>query len=143
MPKRIDIGEWKVAYKKGAVGAGEKWKSNFLATSGVAAAASSEEAQNNYVEKMSDPGVLAKRQKRLQGLTDEDFKRPVREGGASLYTRGVSAKVDKAAEGFAPYASVINDVVATLPARTTDPVENVNNRVLPIVMALYDKAREG
>lgn len=143
MPKRIDIGEWKASYKKGAVAAGEKWKSKFLGTSGIAAAASSPEAQSNYVEKMSDPGILAKRQNRLQGLTDEDFKRPVREGGASLYTRGVSAKVDKAAEGFAPYAQVINDTVAGLPARTTDPVANVNNRVIPIVQALYDKAREG
>lgn len=143
MTKRIDINEWKESYKKGAVASGEKWKKEFLATSGIAAAASSEEAQNNYVAMMSDPGVLAKRQARLQGLSDEDFKRPVREGGASLYTRGVSAKVDKAAEGFAPYATVINDVVAGLPPRTTDPVDNVNNRVIPIVQALYDKAREG
>lgn len=143
MPKRIDMTKWQAKYLKNAKAAGKEWHDNFLATTGIAAAAASDEAQDLYETMMRDDDVLARRQRELAKLSDEDFKRPVRTGGSSLYTRGIEAKADKAAKGFAPYAEVINTTVAALPARTADPETNVTNRVLPIVLALAEKKRSG
>ena len=143
MSKRIDMAKWEKKYKVNAMAAGKEWEEGFLAATGIAAAASSDEAQRLYEEKMNDPDVLSRRQRELAKLSDEDFKRAVRQGGSGLYTKGISAKADKAAKGFAPYAEVINNAVAALPAKVADPEQNVLNRVLPVVKALAEKKRSG
>lgn len=143
MPKKIDMSKWEAKYKKNAAGAAEEWYADFMAATGIAAAAASAEAQKLYADKMADPAVIAKRQKKLAKLTDEDFKASVRIGGSALYRKGIEAKGGKAAKGFAPFAAVIDSVVAGLPAKGTDPEQNVLNRVIPLVKALAAKAKEG
>ena len=143
MPKKIDMAKWEAKYKKNAGAAGDEWLSEFLATTGIAAAASSDAAQKLYKDKMADDSIIAKRQKKLAKLTDEDFKAPARAVGAAGYKKGVEAKGGKAAKGFAPMAAVIDSVVAALPAKTTDAETNVRNRVIPLAVALEKKAKEG
>ena len=143
MPKKIDMSKWEAKYKKNAGAAGDEWLSGLLAATGIAAAASSPEAQKLYADKMADASVIAKRQRKLAKLSDEDFKAPARAVGAAGYKRGVEAKGGKAAKGFAPFAAVIDATVAALPAKGTDPETNVMNRVIPLVRALAAKAKEG
>ncbi len=143
MPKKIDMAKWEAKYKKNAGAAGDEWLAALTATTGIAAAAASPEAQKLYADKMSDASIIAKRQKRLAKLTDEDFKAPARAVGAAGYKKGIEAKGGKAARGFAPMAAVIDAAVAGLAPKGTDPESNVMNRVLPIVKALAAKAKEG
>ncbi|TSA39925.1 hypothetical protein D4R30_00365 [archaeon] len=143
MPKKIDMSKWEAKYKKNAAAAGDEWYNDFMGATGIAAAASSDAAQKLYKDKMADDAVIAKRQKKLAKLTDEDFKAAVRIGGAALYKKGIEAKGGKAAKGFAPMAAVIDSVVAGLAPKGTDPEQNVLNRVLPLVKALAAKAKEG
>ena len=98
---RINVNESKDKWERRAGQAGTEWRDKFLATSGIADAAKSDEAQALYVQKMQDPDTLQKRQNRLANLTDEDFKRVVRQKGASLYSQGVVGKGDKWARNFA------------------------------------------
>jgi hypothetical protein len=98
--------------------------------------ASSDTAQKAYVAKMTNPSVLAVRQKKLKALSDQDFFSPVQAGGSALYTAGVNAKADKAAKGMAPILTLIETILPTLPAKTDDPATNVANRVTPIAVAL-------
>ena len=143
MPKKIDMSKWETKYKKNAGASGDEWLAEFLATTGIAAAASSAEAQKLYADKMADASIIAKRQRKLAKLSDEDFKAPARLVGAAGYKKGVDAKGGKAAKGFAPFAAVIDSVVAALPPKGVDPESNVLNRVIPLVKALAAKAKEG
>jgi hypothetical protein len=128
--------EWKTAYEDGATRKGEKWFNKFTTTTGIAAAASSDDAQKRFTEKMSKPEILALRQKKLRALTDEDFHAPVRRGGSALYTSAITAKSDKAAKGVAPFLSKIGEVLPTLKPKTDDVDANIDGRVKPIAKAL-------
>ena len=142
MVKRIDVNEAKEAFEQGAAAAGEKWKKNFLATSGMADAAKSDDAQAAYVAKMQDAAILQKRQDRLAGLTDSDFKEKVRASGSTLYTTGVRGTKEKWARNYGPIADAINDVLPTLPPRTADPMTNLVERAGPVVMAAHKAGKD-
>jgi hypothetical protein len=142
MVKKVpDAAAWGASYKDGAVRKAGKWQSNFLATTGIAAAASSDAAQAAYTRKMMDPAVLAVRQTKLKKLSDADFQAPVRAGGSGMYSSGVSAKADKAAKGVAPFLTTIQSVINTLPAKTDDVDANIDNRVKPLARALRAQKR--
>jgi hypothetical protein len=76
--RKIDISAAQEAYKSGTAAKAKKWMDNFLATTGIADAAKSDEAQRRWVAKITDAGIQRKRQKKLSGLSDEDFKAPDR-----------------------------------------------------------------
>jgi len=142
MPKTLPTpAEWEAAYKEGASRKAQKWQTKFLATTGIADAAKSDAAQSSYVGKMTNPAVLATRQAKLRALTDEDFKKPVRDGGPGLYSTAVAAKSAKAAKGVAPMLEEITRVLPTLGAKTDDVDSNIDNRVKPIARALRAKKR--
>ncbi len=139
----IQVEDWKKAYTKGASDKATKWKDNFLSTSGIAAAAASNEAQAAYVKAVTNTDIQALRQKRLAKLSDADFKGPVEKGGASLYSSGTSAKADKAASRVAPFLAELNSYVPTLPARTDNIDTNVDTRVKTIDHRLHDLKLKG
>ena len=142
MVKRIDVQKSSNNFEKGAQAAGSKWLEGFLATTGMADAAKSEKAQQAYVAKMSSPDTLAKRQRRLSNLGDEDFKRKARVGGASLYSQGVMGTKEKWAKNFSPIADAINGVLDSLPAKTSDPMTNLTQRAGPVIMAASEAAKK-
>lgn len=141
MPKVINLQQAADNFEAGATAAAPRWKENFLATTGMAEAAKSDEAQQAYEAKMNDPEILKLRQKRLQGLNDEDFKAKVRVSGAALYSQGVRGTKQKWAKNFAPIAAAINSAVASLPARSSDPMANLMNRAGPVIMAAHEAAK--
>lgn len=144
MPKKIPTSdEWEEEYKSGVSRKAGKWHKRFLETTGIAAAAASDEAQDAYVAKMSDAAVLALRKKKLEKLSDEDFKAAVRKGGAGMYSSAALAKSAKAKKGVGPYLDVLREVVPGLEPRGTDIDANIDNRVKPIARALHEKKMEG
>ncbi len=143
MPKQINVNELQDLYKSGVAAKAQKWQNHFLATTGIADAAKSDAAETHYGEKMNQVIANKQRQKGLASITDEDIKAPVRAGGSSIYSTPAQAKSGKYLKKFTPYVSVINTAVAGLPARTADPVANVDNRVKPIVQALHNAKTGG
>jgi len=142
MPKPMPTpADWEKEYREGASRKAGKWQANFLATTGISDAAKSDVAQAQYVAKMTNPEVLRTRQAKLRGLTDEDFKKPVRDGGSGMYSSAVAAKAPKAAKGVAPFLEEIGRVLPTLGLRTDDVDANIDNRVKPLARALRAKKR--
>jgi len=143
LPRRkLDPALWERKYREGTARAAREWFDAFLATTGIAEAAKSDKAQQRFEAKMSDPAILKKRQKRLAELTDEDFKAPVRAAGAAVYSTATAAKAGKARKRVAPFLAEIARIVETLEEKTDDPRQNVINRVIPIAVGLWKKARE-
>ena len=114
-------------YKEG-IQAVTGWKESALA------------GQKVYEEKMSNPEVLARRAKAIERIEEAEWKKNALELGAKRIGEGMAKKVDKWDREWAPY----HDVLASLelPARSADPMENVDNRVKAVVKALVDKKKE-
>jgi len=90
--------------------------------------------QTVYEQRMRDANVLARRQKGLEKISDEDWKRGALNKGAKRIGQGMQASQDKFGTGIGKVIGALQEV--DLPPRTADPEQNVLNRVLPIVRRL-------
>lgn len=98
------------------------------------------EGQALYEEKMSDPTVQARRAKAIGNVSNEEWKNRVRSLGTGRIGEGMKKSVEKQAKGFAPYHAAISGL--ELPARVSDPMANVDNRLKAVVGVLVDKKKE-
>lgn len=98
------------------------------------------QGQTLYEQKMADPNVLARRRKKIEKVSDEEFKQSLRDKGANRISAGMKAGANKWEKNWAPYKSALEEV--SLPAKTADPVANVQNRVIPIVLKMVEKKNE-
>jgi len=80
-----------------------------------------------YQEQMSKPEVLSRREKGLQNVSNEEWKNKAQNVGATRIASGMAANADKRAKNFEPFRNELANM--ELPARTSDPRANVNNRV--------------
>jgi hypothetical protein len=111
------------AYKDG-VQATTDWKAKAL------------EGQDLYEAQMQNRTVLQRRAKGLQAVTDDDWKKNAAEKGSARIGAGMTAGADKRTKNYEPYRKEIESIV--LPARTADPMQNVQNRVGPIAVRLRE-----
>lgn len=95
--------------------------------------------QKLYQEQMSKPEVLSRREKGLAAVSNEEWKNKAAAVGASRIASGMAANSDKRAKNFEPYRNELANM--ELPARTSDPRANVNNRVGMIAERLSDLKR--
>lgn len=135
MPKVIKLEELADSYKTGVASKAQKWYNHFQAASGIAEAAKSEAAEAHYAAAVTAAVANKQRQKGLANITDADIKASVT--SPSIYSTPAQNKAPKFAKKFARFVPVINAEVAKLPARTTDPNTNIDNRVKPIANALH------
>jgi len=87
-----------------------------------------------YAEKMQEAIQNQSRARGLQKVSDEDWRSAALNKGAARIGQGMTEAAPKFSKGMAQVLSVIQGV--SLPARVADPVQNVQNRVVPIVEAL-------
>jgi len=88
----------------------------------------------------------AQNQARLKGLMQvsaADYAAGVAAGAEAYRSKVSTVAPQRWQQKFAPYAEVIDRVVATLPAKTTDVAQNVMNRVVPIATALRQAKVQG
>jgi len=130
--------EWKEEYLARARASADKLVKRYTARRDKLARMTSEEAQRNYEEAMRDPSVLRRRLVKLKQLSEEDLNRAMERKGAIAYTAGVEAAADKAAERVAPYLEELDRLIATLPPRTRDPMQNLTRRAGHIVKGLSE-----
>jgi len=138
MPElKIDRTAWKEDYLSGARARVDKLVREYKKVD-IIAAATTDQAQSNYEEAMSDPKVLARRNTALKKLSSADLHAKMDTLGRRRYPEGVEANVDKASRNVEPYLAELERIVPGMKPRTRDPVENVTNRVVPIAKGLRD-----
>lgn len=114
-------------------------------TAGVQAAsdviARSIAAEELWAEAMRKAIERQARAKGLQGLSDEDWRRAALQKGATRIGGGMRAALDEYREKIGKVLDVIAGI--SLPDKTTDPEQNVINRVVPIAKALREAKEQG
>lgn len=88
--------------------------------------------QDLYVAKMQDPNVLGRRNKGINKVSDDQWRGAATTKGAPVIAARMKDASGKQASNFEPYRAALEGM--TLPAKTTDPAQNVMNRVTPIAV---------
>jgi len=124
-------------YKESIPKVAEKYKRGVQGTAGWQDAA--KRGQGLYVEKMQDPEVLSRREKGLDAVSDEEWKRAAADKGTARIGQGMAAGADKQRRNAAPYLDTLRGL--ELPERTSDPMTNVTNRVGLIATTLHNQKK--
>ena len=104
--------------------------------SGVQWNQAAKDGQALYVQRMQDPEILSRREKGINKVSDSDFQKALLEKGAPVIGGRMSAAAGKMASGFDPYRTALESL--TLPARTGDAMQNIDNRLKPVVQKMVD-----
>jgi len=142
MSFKIDRTKALEKYVKHAKDAADELVENFCKRSDIIDLATSEAAQKLWIAKITDPKVQERRIKNLKKVSITELHTAMREYGGENYKKGVEKKKTKWQKRVEPYFDVIESVVPTLPPKTADPMENIDNRLKAIVAALVKKKEE-
>ncbi len=113
--------------------AAAKWERN----------AKSPESEANYAAGVQRAAAEQSRLRGLQGVSAAEFSTGV-QAASNIFAQKTAAASQKWQAKFAPFAGIIDSVVAGLPARISgDGRANTLNRVVPIVEALQQAKRSG
>ena len=99
------------------------------------------EGQANYEAAMSDPTVLHRRAEKLAASSDEVWKQGAKQKGAKNIVAGMKLADQKMSSGMAKNLATIQGV--SIPPRTRDPMQNIDNRLKPIAEALHRQKMGG
>ena len=103
--------------------------------------ASSEAAEANYAAGVSDAVARKTRQTGVQKVGNSDWQRAAADKGAARIGPGMSASAGKQAANWAPYRSFLEGL--SLPDRTRNATENIQNRSIPVAQGMQDLKRGG
>lgn len=90
------------------------------------------DGQDLYVQMMSNPTVLARREKGIDRVSDEEWRTNTIDKGAGVIAARMKNASTKQASRYEPYRTALEAM--DLPAKTADPATNVANRVTPIAV---------
>lgn len=125
-------------YEAAASRVSEPYKSGILRNTNWQAQASSSQAESNYAAKVQAAIAAKRRQLRVAKISQSQWQGAASTDGAAKIGVAMGLAGDKQSSGFAPYHSVIAGL--SLPARTADPIQNVQ-RVTAVVTALVNKKK--
>lgn len=138
----IDRTKFKERYVSGASANSDKLVEKYVAKSGKLDAAKSEQAETNYATKVQAAIANKSRQKALGKVSEGDMNAAMQNKGGSNYRTGTAAAADKTLKNVEPYLATLDNL--KLPARTADPMQNIDNRVKGVAKALLEtKKRVG
>jgi hypothetical protein len=121
----------KNAYERAIGGVPASYKAGIEGTQGWKEAAI--QGQGLYEQKMTDPRVLQRRANALQKTSEQDWKSRASNIGSQRIAAGMQMGSEKQSANYEPIAEALRGV--NLPSRTSDPMQNIDNRVKPIVAA--------
>jgi len=93
-----------------------------------------------YEAKMMDPAVLARRATEIAKVSDTEFRNALATKGAPVLASRMAAAAPKMSAGYAPIRSALEAL--TLPARTADPMANIDARLKPVVATMIAAAEK-
>lgn len=103
-------------------------------------AAASEESESNYASGVGEAVTAKSRQKGVQNTSNAEWQTKAANQGAERIGKGMRDAAGKQAANWAPSRSVIESI--TLPPRTRDAAQNVQNRSLPLAVALQEEKKQ-
>ena len=89
--------------------------------------------QSLYAEQMSRPDVLARRNQGIEKVTNEQWKGKAMSLGVQRIASGMMEGSQRQADNYEPVAVALRNL--SLPDRTSDPMQNIDNRVKAVVNA--------
>ena len=137
----IDVTAAKEDWQSGSKAKTDKMIREYVKKTGKIAAATSAEAQKNYVDGVTDPVSQKLRLTRLKELSDADLNKAMEAKGRVAHPAGVDAAVEKYSRHVDPYFKEIDVIVPKLKKRTRDARANVMERVIPIAVGLQNKKK--
>ena len=102
--------------------------------------AGSEEAESNYSAGVAEAVAAKSRQKGVQNTSNAAWQQKAGNEGAARIGPGMVASSGKQAQNWAPSRAVIEGM--TLAPRTRDAATNVQNRSLPLAVALQEEKKQ-
>jgi hypothetical protein len=133
----INVTNAQANYKASAGNASIKYKQKVLANTNWQQNASSPASEANWSAAVSAAAASQRRAKKVALVGQGDWQQRASTVGAPNLTTGITNGDSKWAKGFAPYAPIIDNAVATLPPRGIGIATNIQ-RVLKIGQALED-----
>jgi len=137
----IDLTQAGSDWVSGSKAKTDKMIRNYKAKTGKIAAATSDEAQKNYVAGVTDPTSQKLRVTRLKELSDADLDKAMEDKGRTAHPAGVDAAENKYTKHVDPYMKEIDSIVLKLKPRSRDAATNVTNRVTPLAVGLQNKKK--
>ena len=128
-------------WQSGSKAKTRKMIDKYKAKTGKVAAATTKEAQDNYVAGVTDPVSQKLRLVRLKELTDSDLNAAMEKKAPTSHPAGVDAAVDKYLRRVDPFFKEIDAIVPKLKKRTRDARVNVMERVIPLAVGLQNKKK--
>lgn len=100
-------------------------------------ASSPQTAQNwaNGVQQAISDGRYASG---IQRVSNADWRTAAEQKGGPVIAQRVLGAVQKYQQNFGPILSAMNNAAGGLPARTTSPSQNIQNRMVPVVRAAVE-----
>lgn len=103
--------------------------------------ASSEAAEANYAAGVQEAVGNKSRQRKIQAVSNADWQRGASTTGAERIGRGMSNAAGKQSANWAPYRSFLEGL--SLPEKTRNATENIQNRSIPVAQGMQDLKRGG
>lgn len=132
----IDRNAFKDDYVRGTSANADKLVTNYTRKTGKLEAASSDEAEALYAEKIQRAISRKSRQKGLSRITEADMNEGMKATGAAAYRNKTAAKVGKMMSNVEPYLDALDGLEGRLPPRTADRMANLMNRAGMVVETL-------
>lgn len=95
--------------------------------------AKSDAAEKNYADGVSKAVAQKTRQKEITKMTNEDWKNGAINKGAPIIGERIRGALNDWAANWGPMYDQVQSRVASLPAKTIDWRNNINNRLVPVV----------
>lgn len=99
------------------------------------------EAEQNWAAGVQQAAAEQRYGKGVARVSNEEWRRMAATKGAASIAQGMQLGADKYQRRFAPILSAMVDAAKGLPARSTDPMANIDTRLKPIVTAAITAAR--
>jgi len=112
------------------------YKAGVAATTDWQEKAGSADAEALWKTKIDEAAARKARQKAIAATSNEEWRSAAVNKGAARIGAGMTAAQSKRAMKHEPYRAAIEGM--TLPAKTSDPAQNVTNRVIPIAVGLSE-----
>jgi len=133
MPSQEEI---KKAYGDGATRAPSKYKEKVMRNTSWKERAGSADAENLYGQKVQQAVAERSRQKGLEGVTQEEWRSKASNVGAARIGQGMQNAVGKQAANYEKTRQAF--AALELPAKTADPMANIDNRLKKVVQTAID-----
>ena len=128
------LSEIRAKYEAAASRVSEPYKAGILRNQNWQQNAVSTAAETNYAIKVQAAITAKRRQTKLAKVSQSTWQQAASTDGAAKIGQAMGLAADKQIAGFTKYHAFLASL--NLPPRTTDPAQNVTNRVLPVATGL-------